>query len=138
MLQEKIPIEKEDDHESLSNKLSNLGSKLIIQSLDLIEKGDFKFTEQDNSKATYAKKIEKKESKINWENSAENILAKVKGLSPFPGAWFMHKENRLKIVKAEKISKNGKKGEVLSEDLIIACGSEAIKITAIQKEGKKF
>ena len=138
MLQEKIPIEKEDDHESLSNKLSNLGSKLIIQSLDLIEKGDFKFTEQDNSKATYAKKIEKKESKINWRISAENILAQIRGLSPFPGAWFYHKSSRLKIIKAEKTIMSGKSGEVLTEDLVIACGFESIKIIKIQKEGKKI
>ena len=138
MLQEKIPIEKEDDYESLSNKLSNLGSKLIIKSLDFIEKGDFKFTEQDNLIATYAKKIDKTESKIEWSKSADNILAKVKGLSPFPGAWFLHKNNRLKIIKAEKISKNGKIGEILSDDFVIGCGSGAIKIIAIQKEGKKI
>ena len=138
MLQEKIPIEKEDDYESLSNKLSNLGSKLIIKSLDFIEKGDFKFTEQDNLIATYAKKIDKTESKIEWGKPADNILAKVKGLSPSPGAWFLHKNNRLKIIKAEKISKNGKIGEILSDDFIIGCGSGAIKIIAIQKEGKKI
>ena len=72
------------------------------------------------------------------EYSAENILAKVKGLSPFPGAWFMHKNNRLKIVKAEKISKNGKSGEVLSEDLIIACEHKAIKILSFKNKVKKF
>ena len=137
MLQEKIPIEKKDDYESLSNKLSNLGSKLIIKSLDFIEKGDFKFTEQDNLIATYAKKIDKTESKIEWGKPADNILAKVKGLSPSPGAWFLHKNNRLKIIKAEKINKNGKIGEILSDDFVIGCGSEAIKIIAIQKEGKK-
>ena len=138
MLQEKIPIEKKDDYESLSNKLSNLGSKLIIKSLDFIEKGDFKFTEQDNLIATYAKKIDKTESKIEWGKPADNILAKVKGLSPSPGAWFLHKNNRLKIIKAEKISKNGKIGEILSDDFVIGCGSGAIKIIAIQKEGKKI
>ena len=60
MLQKKISINEQDDYESLSNKLSTLGSDLILKSLDLIEKGDFKFIEQDNSKATYAKKIEKR------------------------------------------------------------------------------
>ena len=138
MLQKKIPINEQDDYESLSNKLSTLGSDLILKSLDLIEKGDFKFIEQDNSKATYAKKIEKKESKIDWRISAENILAQIKGLSPFPGAWFYHNNNRLKIIKAEKINKSGKSGEVLSEDLIIACGFGSIKIIKIQKEGKKI
>ncbi len=138
MLQKKISINEQDDYESLSNKLSTLGSDLILKSLDLIEKGDFKFIEQDNSKATYAKKIEKKESKIDWLISAENILAQIKGLSPYPGAWFYHKSNRLKIIKAEKINMSGKSGEVLTEDLIIACGFGSLKIIKIQKEGKKI
>ena len=138
MLQKKIPINEQDDYELLSNKLSTLGSDLILKSLDLIEKGDFKFIEQDNSKATYAKKIEKKESKIDWRISAENIFAQIKALSPFPGAWFYHKNNRLKIIKAEKTNKSGKSGEVLTEDLIIACGFGSIKIIKIQKEGKKI
>ena len=59
-------------------------------------------------------------------------------MSPSPGAWFLHKNNRLKIIKAEKISKNGKIGEILSDDFVIGCGSGAIKIIAIQKEGKKI
>ena len=138
MLQKKISINEQDDYESLSNKLSTLGSDLILKSLDLIEKGSFKFIEQDNSKATYAKKIEKKESKIDWRIPAENILAQIKGLSPFPGARFYHKSNRIKIIKAEKINKSGKSGEVLTEDLVIACGFESIKIIKIQKEGKKI
>ncbi len=138
MLQKKIPIKEQDDYESLSNKLSTLGSDLILKSLNLIEKGDSKFIEQDNSKATYAKKIEKKESKIDWRVSAENILAQIRGLSPFPGAWFYHKSSRLKIIKAEKTNMSGKCGEVLTEDLVIACGFESIKIIKIQKEGKKI
>ena len=64
MLQKKIPIKEQDDYESLSNKLSTLGSDLILKSLDLIEKGDFKFIEQDNSKATYAKKLKKRSRKL--------------------------------------------------------------------------
>ena len=138
MLQKKIYINEDDDYMSLSNKLSTLGSDLILKSLDLIEKGNFKFIEQDNSKATYAKKIEKKESKIEWSMPAENVLAQIKGLSPFPGAWFNHKNNRLKIIKAKKINQSGKSGEVLTEDLVIACGFVSIKIIKIQKEGKKI
>ena len=138
MLKEKIPIDKNDDYESLSNKLSVLGSKLILKSLDLLENDSFKFIDQDNSKATYARKIEKKESKIVWRLPAENVLAQIKGLSPSPGAWFTHKNSRLKIIKAKKINKSGKIGEILTEDLVVACGSEAIKIIMIQKEGKKI
>ena len=59
-------------------------------------------------------------------------------MSPFPGAWFYHKSSRLKIIKAEKTNMSGKGGEVLTEDLVIACGFESIKIIKIQKEGKKI
>ena len=116
--------------------MSTLGSDLILKSLDLIEKGDSKFIEQDNSKATYAKNWKRSRKLIGI--SAENILAQIRGLSPFPGAWFYHKSSRLKIIKAEKTIMSGKSGEVLTEDLVIACGFESIKIIKIQKEEKNF
>ena len=97
LIQERIKIEKNDNYNSLSNKLANLGSKLILQSLNLIEKNNYNLTEQNEDQATYAKKIDKQESEIKWNTPANKIIAKINGLSPFPGAWFMHKNNRIKI-----------------------------------------
>ena len=77
LLQEKIRIEKNDNFVSLSKKLSDLGSRLILESLDLIEKKNYKFTDQDIEKATYAKKIDKKESEINWNETSSKILSKI-------------------------------------------------------------
>ena len=138
MLQEKLKIEKEDDFLSLSKKLSHLGSKLIIDTLNILESGEYKFINQDNEKATYARKILKSESQIDWSNPASTIISKIKGLNPFPGAWFKHKNNRIKIIHASEINKNGKKGEVIDDNLIIACGNGALKVEKIQKEGKKI
>ena len=88
LLQEKIQIKKSDNYDSLSAKLANLGSRLIIKSLNLIETNNFKLIDQDETKATYARKIDKKESKIDWNTPAKKLIAKINGLSPFPGAWF--------------------------------------------------
>ena len=79
----------------------------------------------------------KKECKIKWNIPAKNLVAKINGLSPFPGAWFEHKKNRLKIIKAEEIDLNGKEGEIIDDNLIIGCLKNSIKILEIQKEGKK-
>lgn len=138
MLQEKIKIEKNDNFISLSNKLSKLGSKLILKSLDIIEAKNQKFKDQNEHEATYANKITKEETKVNWKIPANKIIAKIKGLSPFPGIWFNHKKTRLKIIEAVEVQKSGKPGEVIENNLTIACGNNSIKILLIQKEGKKI
>ena len=79
---------------------------------------------------------EKYESKIIWSERAENILAKINGLNPYPGAWFQHQKTRYKIWKAEISNLSGNTGEIIDEKLIIACKDKSIKILEIQKEGK--
>ena len=138
MLQEKIKIEDNDNYTSLSKKLSSLGSKLIIQSLNLIEKGNYNFVNQDEKKATYAKKINKKESELNWNISSKNLIAKINGLNPFPGIWFKHKGIRLKIISAEEKIQAGQAGTVLDDNFTVACKENAIRILFVQKEGKKI
>ena len=138
MLQEKIKIEKNDNYNTLSAKLANLGSRLILKSLDLIEKKNFKLIDQDESRATYAKKIDKKETKIEWNISAKNLIAKINGLSPYPGAWFNHKNSRIKILKAFEVDQTGETGEILDDNLTIACKEKAIQVLNVQKEGKKI
>ncbi len=138
MLQEKLKIEKNENFFSLSKRLSILGSKLIIQSLEMIEKKNFKWINQDDSKASYARKIDKKETEVDWNISARKLIARINGLSPVPGVWFTHNKNRLKIIKALEVEKKGKIGEVLNDNLTIACKENAIEILQIQKEGKKI
>ena len=113
-----------------------IGSNLLIESLKIIENGRTKFVEQVHSNSTYAKKIDKNETKINWNLDANKVIAHIHGLSPNPGAWFEYKKERFKVLRASKSSARGKPGSVLDESLTIGCKSDSIQILEIQREGK--
>ncbi len=136
MKQIKVKIDNQTTTKSLSKKLSELAAKNIIESINLIEKGEEKFIKQDNSLATYAKKIKKSEAKIIWHQKASEILSKINALNPSLGAWFDYKGFRYKIWKAEISSHKGQPGTVVNETLTIACEDSSIKVLEIQKEGK--
>ena len=136
--QYELRILENENSEDLSIRLSDLASKKILENIDNIFEGNAVFKDQDHSKSTYAKKIKKEEGKINWNDSNENIIAKINGLYPYPGSWFMHKGERFKILKAEISNLKGNPGEVLSQSLDVGCGHNSIKIIEIQKQGKKI
>ena len=131
-----INISSSDTCGKISEKLSKIGSEYIVEVLDDIFNEKNKFTEQDHNNATYAKKIKKDEGKINWEESAKNIIGKINGLNPDPGAWFEYKKKRYKIWKASVFDKIGRAGTILDNNFIIGCKDTSIKIIEIQREGK--
>ena len=131
-----INISSSDTSGKISEKLSKIGSEYIVEALDDIFNEKNKFTEQDHNNATYAKKIKKDEGKINWEESAKNIIGKINGLNPDPGAWFEYKKKRYKIWKASVFDKIGRAGTILDNNFIIGCKDKSIKIIEIQREGK--
>jgi methionyl-tRNA formyltransferase len=134
----RIKIEDSDNAETISTKLSILASEKIIENLENIFEDKLTFKEQDDSKATYASKIEKSEGEIKWNDNAESIIGKINGLYPSPGAFFIFKDERYKILKAELGTKSGEIGEVMTSDLEISCGDQkSIKIIEIQRQGKK-
>ena len=134
----KIPLSKEDNAEEISEKLSLLAADKILDEVDNILEGKTQFIEQEHSKATYAKKIDKIEGKIDWNDKSINILGKINGLFPSPGAFFNFNGERYKILKAEIANGFGKAGEVLNDKLEIACGDgKSLKILEIQRQGKK-
>ena len=134
----RVEIEVNDNTEIISNKLSVLASEKIIENVDNIFANKLTFKEQDDSKATYASKIEKSEGQIQWNDNAENIIGKINGLYPSPGAFFIFNEERYKILKAELGTKSGEIGEVITSDLEISCGDQkSIKVIEIQRQGKK-
>ena len=137
MMRKSIKILRDTSYEELKRNLSDLGSKMIVEALKLIEKNEDKFFPQIEKEATYAKKIKKEESKINWKNSAEKIMANINALSPNPGAWFEYNGSRIKIIKAEEVKEKGKPGEILKNSFIISCQTNAIQVLEVQKEGKK-
>ena len=134
----KIKVEYNDNAMEVSEKLSLLAAEKILDNIDDILDDKIKFIEQDHSRATYAKKIEKFEGNINWSNKASHIIGKINGLFPLPGAFFNFNGERYKILKAEIGNGIGKVGEVINDKLEIACiNNQSIKILEIQRQGKK-
>ena len=134
----KIKLDQNNNAEEISEKLSFLAAKKILDEIDDILDDKAEFIDQDHSKASYAKKIEKIEGEINWNDEAQKIIGKINGLFPVPGAFFNFKGERYKILKAEIGNGIGQSGEVLSDKLEIACtNNQSIKILEIQRQGKK-
>ena len=134
----KIKIDHNNNTQEISEKLSLLAAEKILDNIDEIFEDKIQFIDQEHSKATYAKKIDKNEGKINWSDKAINIIAKINGLFPTPGAFFIFNGERYKILKAEIGNGIGKAGEVLTDKLEIACSNnQSIKILEIQRQGKK-
>jgi len=136
MASHELELNSNSTYGEVEKKLSDVGANLLIECLQTIEKGNSKFVEQLHSEATYAKKINKKEAKIDWNSNADKIVAHIHGLNPNPGAWFDFQKERIKVWKAKKLLLNGRPGTVLNENLTVACQSNSIQILEIQREGK--
>ena len=136
LIKSEIPITNETNFESLSVQMSKLAATKIIEAINLIENKKANFIDQDETKATYAKKIEKKDGKLTWKENADKVIAKINALNPNPGSWFIFKGSRVKVIKAVEVNQQGKPGEILSKNLIIACKKNAIQILELKKEGK--
>ena len=134
----KVKLDRNQNAQEISEKLSILAAEKILDNIDDILGDKAKFNEQDHSKATYAKKIDKKEGLINWSDRASKIIGMINGLYPSPGAYFNFNGERYKILKAEIGNGVGKTGEVISDNLEIACNNkQSVKILEIQRQGKK-
>ena len=120
----------------IEKKLSIIGADLLIEGLKSIENGNAIFTKQIHDQATYAKKINKSEAKINWHLDADKVVSQIHSLNPRPGAWFEYKKKRFKVLRARKNKINGKPGLVLDEKLTIGCLKNSVEILEIQREGK--
>ena len=134
----KMNLENNLNAQDISEQLSSLAAEKILDNIDNILDDKAKFIEQNHAQATYASKIQKLEGKINWDENALNIIGKINGLYPVPGAFFIFKGERYKILKADIGNGIGNPGEVVSDYLEVACGNrQSIKIKEIQRQGKK-
>ena len=138
LMQSKIKITQEINHQELSNKMSKLGARLILDTIKLIKNNKVNFIEQNEAEATYAKKIQKTETKINWNDAADKIVAKINALYPNPGSWFDLNGTRIKIIKAKEIMSKGVPGTIIDKKFTIACSKNAIQIIELKKEGKQI
>ena len=139
ILQEKIVIEEDDDFGSLHDKMSLLGARVVSKTVSLIDEGNIKLLKQDDSLASPAPKITKELTEINWNKPAEEIHNLIRGLSPYPGAYFKLNDKVIKIYKSKINPTCIRPGEFIhtKNSLTIGCGKDSLDILELQQEGKK-
>lgn len=143
LLQEKIDIERSDTAGSLSAKLSGIGVKLLIRTLDGLDRGEIVPVPQDHEKATYAPLLKKEDGLIGWRDPSEDIFNKIRGLDPWPGAYTFYKGERWGVWKGEVIegrfpsSVPGEIVEVRADRIVVVTGDGSFGIKEIQAEGKR-
>ncbi|MBT4249927.1 methionyl-tRNA formyltransferase, partial [bacterium] len=140
--QDKIDIFDEDNFETLSNRLSTLGSKSLLKALRGIELGSAKLSKQDNSKSTKAPKITREMLQIDWSWSGNKINNWIRGLSPWPGMYTLYNKKKLKIFKVKfvrttNVEKAGIIHSVRNAGLEVNSGDGLVSILELQQEGKK-
>lgn len=139
LLIEECIIDKNDTTGMLHDKLKEIGAKSIVNALDLLHNNELVAIKQQGE-ASYAKKIEKSEAEIDWEQSVVQIDRKIRAFNPFPGAFFIHNNEKIKILEAEfnKISHQKLAGSIIKENnLLIAAIDGFIKPKILQRPGKK-
>ena len=134
LLREATPIGAAETTGALHDRLSVMGARLILQTLDRL--ADFSPQPQPDAGVTYASKIDKAEARIDWSRPAVEVDRLIRGLSPHPGAWCEVAGERVKLLASRLAEGQGAPGEVLG-GLRIACGSGAVEVTLAQREGKR-
>ncbi|WP_414832225.1 methionyl-tRNA formyltransferase [Afifella sp. YEN Y35] len=139
-LAEKTPIGPDETTGQLHDRLARLGADLMVRALGALERGALTATPQAEDGVTYASKIDKSEAKIDWSQPSRKVHNLIRGLSPFPGAWFEieagGKRERVKVLRSEKAESSGQPGELLDR-MTIACGDGAIRLVEVQRAGKQ-
>jgi methionyl-tRNA formyltransferase len=136
LMAEKVTVGRKTSGE-LTDQLSRLGADLMVRALSAMERGAVAERPQSADGVTYAKKIAKDEARIDWSKSATEIDCLIRGLSPWPGAFTEAKGERLKVLYAEPATGKGAPGEVIGDDLSIACGEGALRLKRVQRAGSK-
>lgn len=144
ILQERVPIADADTAGSLTDRLAEVGAELLVKALRQLQEGTARRVPQDESQATYARKLTKEDGEIDWQLTAEEIVNRVRGMNPWPGAYTFVREKgerkMLKIMLAKALSEGGgEPGEVLrgGGKLVVAAGEGAVEILALRPEGKR-
>jgi methionyl-tRNA formyltransferase len=136
LLQERVPIGPDTDAAELHETLALLGARMIVDALDRLEAGRLAGTPQPELGVTYAAKVDKGETRIDWSLTAEELVRRVNAFSPYPGAWFELDGERVRVLSAEAKDGDGAPGTVLDERLTVACGDRALRILGLQLAGK--
>ncbi|MBL8584327.1 MAG: methionyl-tRNA formyltransferase [Rhizobiaceae bacterium] len=138
----RLGIAADETTGDLHDRLMMTGAALMVEALELLERGALRFVPQSSEGVSYARKIDKAETRIDWSLPAQQVHNRIRGLSPFPGAWCEFdaasgSRERLKLLRSTLADGDGQPGAVLDDGLTVACGSGAIRLTEVQRAGGK-
>lgn len=136
LLARSVPISGSCTAASLRATLAALGGELLVDALQGVAGGLLRPTPQPADGVTYAKKLEPGEGRLDWSRPAAELDRKVRALNPQPGVWFEHAGERIKVLDAEPVPSGGTPGEVLDEQLTVACGTGALRLLLLQRPGR--
>jgi methionyl-tRNA formyltransferase len=135
---ERVPIPTDITAGQMHDALARLGADLMVRALAALEKGALQLKPQPETGVTYAEKIDKSETRIDWTKPWKNVHDRIRGLSPFPGAWCeLPGADRIKVLRSTKGEGSGVPGVVIDDNLNIACGEGAVRIVELQKAGAR-
>jgi methionyl-tRNA formyltransferase len=134
---ERLAIAPDTTAGELHDALSRLGADAMLRALAALERRTLQFTPQPAEGVSYAEKISKHETRIDWSKPRQQVHNHIRGLSPFPGAWFEIDGVRVKALRSTRGESGGRPGEVLDDRLTIACGDGAVRLTAVQRAGRQ-
>tara|TARA_B100002051_G_C16606934_1_gene571088 strand:- start:57 stop:980 length:924 start_codon:yes stop_codon:yes gene_type:complete len=136
--QRKIDIKDDYNKNELSQKLTEAGIKLLVETIPLIFDKKISYSNQNDNDATYAKKISSQNRKINFNKSVDEVLNLIRAHAPKPGAWFTIQNERIKIIKARKSNSNGSPSTIINDSFDIGCNDGSIEPLILQREGKNI
>ena len=137
-LAERLAVGPDMTAGELHDALARLGADLMVRALGALERGTLQLTPQPDEGVTYAAKIDKGETRIDWTKPWKTVHDHCRGLSPFPGAWFeLPGAGRIKVLRTTRGDGSGAPGTVLDEHLTIACGEGAVRLLEVQRAGKQ-
>jgi methionyl-tRNA formyltransferase len=139
-MSERIAIGPDATAGEMSSRLAGLGADLMVRALAALSRGVLGFTPQAEDGVTYASKIDKAETRIDWSRPAAEVHNHIRGLSPDPGAWFEadlgKQRERIKVLRSTLAEGSGAPGDVVDDRLTIACGTGAVRLVEVQRAGK--
>ncbi|PPR44791.1 MAG: Methionyl-tRNA formyltransferase [Alphaproteobacteria bacterium MarineAlpha5_Bin11] len=133
----KCTISIHENKDDIMSKVNNIGKNLLIDILPRYISNELNLFPQIENNVSYAPKIKKIDTKINFSETAIKVYNKIRAFAPLPGAWFNFNGERIKILSCKIIDKKGKASTIISDDFIIACDDNSIKPLTIQREGKR-
>jgi methionyl-tRNA formyltransferase len=125
----------------IHDHLALMGATLLLRALELLERGELRLTPQPVTGVTYAAKLSKRETRIDWTRPGAEVHNMIRALSPYPGAWFEAllggKPERIKVLRSVLVPGKGEPGQLLDANLTVACANQAVRLTQVQRAGKR-